>query len=141
MRFGFSAFCFRPEQKRDDDAEEHGCTDTGCGCREAAGECAEDAKLRNGLFNALGERAAEAGKRNGRAGSCPFDERRVKPDRLEYKSGDNVDGQYPRRGELCFVDKDLTDGAQRAANGENLDIFLWQARGICRGCCFPAVCL
>ena len=88
----------------------------------AAGECAEYAKLRNGLFNALGERAAKARKRNGRAGSCPFDERRVKPDCLEYKSGDNVDGQYARRGELCFVDKDLTYCAQHAADGKNLDI-------------------
>ena len=59
---------------------------------------------------------------NGRAGSCPFDERRVKPDCLEYKSGDNVDGQYARRGELCFVDKDLTYCAQHAADGKNLDI-------------------
>ena len=89
----------------------------------AAGECAENADLRNGLFNALGKRAAKARKRNGRAGSCPFDERRVKPDCLEYKSGDNVNGQYARRGELRFVDKDLTYCAQRAADGKNLDIF------------------
>ena len=93
MRFEFSAFCFRPEQKRNYDTEEHGSADAGSGGREAAGECAENADLRNGLFNALGKRAAKARKRNGRAGSCPFDERRVKPDCLEYKSGDNVNWQ------------------------------------------------
>ena len=102
--------------------EEYRRGDAARGGRQPAGERAEKALLRHGLFHALGKRAAEARERDARAGARPLDERSVHAHGVQHDAEHDIARQNARRGELRAVNEHLSERAQRPADEKCLEI-------------------
>ena len=118
----FGLFFLRAEEQRGEITEENGGTDAGCARGEAAGKDAERTMLRDGFPHPTGERIAEADDRDACPGARPFNERLIDAERTENDSSDNIDGQNARGRQSGFVDQDLTESAERAADQKAFQI-------------------
>ena len=122
-RRGDSLFIFRLEEKRNQKPENDRRGNSGGCCGKPTGENSEKTFVNNRGADSLCKAVAETGKGNGRSGAGEFDQRFVKTEGGKNNSANNKANQDPGGGKLCFIDKNLANGAKNSADYESFKVF------------------
>ena len=106
-------------------AKEHRRGDAAGSSLQPTGENAQQPLFVHGLPDTFGQGAAKACQRHGGSCTAPLNQRLVEPKTAQNNASYHIENQNSGRGELRFVDQNLTDQAQCAAQKKCFQIFHW----------------
>ena len=115
-------FHFRQEEKTGQIREDQGRGNSGRTGSKASCEKSQDTVFFNGFFHSFPQHMAETDQGNRSSGTCKIHQRLVDTNGTLYGTAAHQKYHHAARHQLCFVQKDLDQGADETTEPECVEI-------------------